>query len=174
VGGARSMGLDAVIFCDCVERKRLRVPHPYPRLLYIRSNGSPEIRSKDPAKVGEHDEWMELPPCAHGSMMIDGCDLGSIGLVDQVHDALQAALKPSLPRCPVLLGKVLYDGGHTGDHLTVAQVGKLAAELQRVKNLDLKKVVGVSSNDLKLVIPVITKLDRLVKTSRRIGKPIAF
>ena len=44
------MGLDAVVFCDCVEKNRLKSPHPYPGLLYISPNGSPEIRSRSSAK----------------------------------------------------------------------------------------------------------------------------
>lgn len=115
------MGLDAVVFCDCVEKKRLKVPHPYPRLLYISPNGSPEIRSKDPEEIERHDEWMELPPCEHEAMMLGGCVLGNMSLVERVRDALGEALKPPLPRCSVLLGRVLYCGTHTRGHLTIAQ-----------------------------------------------------
>lgn len=64
------MGLDAVVFCDCVETNRLKVPHPFPKLLYVESNGSPEISSKSPAKIDKHDEWMNLPPCQHEGMMV--------------------------------------------------------------------------------------------------------
>jgi len=68
------MGLDAVVFCDCVEKGRLMVQHPYPRLLYIARNGSPEIRSKDPGKVDEHDKWMDLrhAPCYWEKYFIAG------------------------------------------------------------------------------------------------------
>jgi len=59
-------------------------------------------------------------------MMMDGCFVGNITLVDQVYGALASVLKPPLPRCPVLLGKVLYDGTHTGDYLTRSQVARLA------------------------------------------------
>jgi hypothetical protein len=59
------MGLDAMVFCNCVEKGRLTVPHPYPRMLYIASNGSPGVRSKDPVKVEAHDNWMDLPPPAN-------------------------------------------------------------------------------------------------------------
>jgi hypothetical protein len=167
------MGLDAVVFCDCVERKRLKVPHPYPRLLYISSNGSPDIRSTDPDQLEEHDKWMELPPCKHQSMMVNGCYLGDAGFIEHVSSILEVVLKPPLPRCPILLGRVLYCGSHTGDHLTISQVQKLAVELQKLKRLNLKKV-GVSSRDLRWVRSVMAKLDSLVSTSRRIKKPIAF
>src|ERR1035441_4040137 len=80
------MGLDAVVFCDCVEKGCLTVSHPYPRLLYIASNGSPEIRSKDPVKVDEHDKWMNLPPCEHEAMMLGGCNLGNAGSISHLYE----------------------------------------------------------------------------------------
>jgi hypothetical protein len=52
------MGLDAVVFCDCVEKDRLKSPHPFPRLLYISPNGSPEIHSRSQAKIEQHYDWM--------------------------------------------------------------------------------------------------------------------
>jgi hypothetical protein len=167
------MGLDAVVFCDCVEKKRLKVPHPYPRRLFIKANGSPEIRSEDSDEIDRHDQWMELPPCKHESMMMDGCDVGNVWYVNRVYDALAAVLKPPLPRCPVLLGKVLYDGTHTGDHLTRGQVQKLATELQQLKKVDLK-AAGLGDDDRKAVKDIIAKFTRLTRTAQRINKPIAF
>ena len=168
------MGLDAVIFCDCIEKNRLKVPHPYPRLLYVSSNGSPEIRSKDSIKIEEHDKWMEIPPCQHESMMVDGCFLGNMALIERMRNALAAvSRRPPLPTFPVLLGRVIYSGTHTGDYLTIAQVRKLAMELQQLKSFHLRQV-GVSSANLQAIMSVISKLDKLVRTSRKVRKPIAF
>lgn len=50
------MGLDALVYCDCVEKGRLRIPHPFPKLLYTEENGSPEIKSKDPKKIAAHEK----------------------------------------------------------------------------------------------------------------------
>ena len=86
------MGLDATVFCDCVERGRLTVPHPYPGLLYIASNGSPEIRTKDPAKVEKHDQWIDLPPCKHEQMRVDGCDLGNAWFITDLYGILSSGL----------------------------------------------------------------------------------
>jgi hypothetical protein len=168
------MGLDAVIFCDCVEKKRLRIPHPYPRLLYIRSNGSLEIRS-DPGKIAKHDEWMETPPCGHESMMLDGCSLGNMTLIQRVRDAIASiAQRTSLTEYPILLGKVLYSGTHTGDHLAITQVSKLILEIQQ-----LRKRVGLNNAEISLVgrrevISILVELERLARVSRKVSKPIAF
>jgi hypothetical protein len=100
------MGLDAVVFCDCVEKGCLRVPHPYPRLLYIANNGSPEIRSKDPVKVDEHDKWMNLPPCEHEGMMLPGSYGSNMNHISYLYRILSAMSRKHGPACPVLLGKV--------------------------------------------------------------------
>jgi hypothetical protein len=167
------MGLDAVVFCDCVETNRLKVPHPFPKLLYVESNGSLEISSKSPAKIDKHDEWMNLPPCQHEGMTVAGFYIGNMTLVLRVYNALESVLRPPRPRCPVLLEKVLYSGTHTGDYLTLAQVRKLAVELQQLKELDLEKT-HVSSTDLRFIRSVAAKLRRLTKVALETKKPIAF
>jgi hypothetical protein len=62
----------------------------------VESNGSPEIHSKNPAKIDKHDEWMALPPCQHREMMVAGFYIGNMTLVERVYNALGAALKPPL------------------------------------------------------------------------------
>ena len=71
-------------------------PPSFPKLLCVESNGSPEIHSKNPAKIDKHDEWMALPPCQHREMMVAGFYIGNMTLVERVYNALGAALKPPL------------------------------------------------------------------------------
>ena len=75
------MGLEAVVFCDCLERGKLKSPHPFPELVYVAPNGAPEIHSKNDREIEQHDDWMESA-CRHESMMIDGCRLGSAGGIE--------------------------------------------------------------------------------------------
>jgi len=142
-------------------------------LLYIASNGSPEIRSKDPGKVDEHDKWMELPPCKHKGMMLAECSVGNMTLVPQLCDILSAVSKKRGRACPVLLGKVLYSGTHCGDHLTVRDVGRLSNELDWLKGAKLP-AAGPSGEDAKEIATAMRDLRRLVKTALAVTKPIAF
>lgn len=167
------MGLDAVIFCNCVETKKLKVPHPFPRLLYTLKNGRPEIRSKDASKIAAHDAWMELPPCKHEDMMVDGCSLGNAGGVGVIYEALSSAQKPPRTKFPILLNKVFYSGTHCGDFLTLAQVRKLDVELKQLRKLKLTDL-GIATSDVKWVTEIIVGLARLVKVAQKVGKPIAF
>lgn len=166
------MGLDAVVFCNCVEKGCLTVPHPYPRLLYIASNGSPEIRSKDAAKVDEHDKWMNLPPCVHEDMMLDGCRLGNAGSISHLYEILSEVTTAPGRTYPVLLGKVLYDGTHCGDHLTIRDVRRLSSELDRLEKM--KPRTAILREDVRQLASATGMLRRLVKTALAVNKPIAF
>ncbi len=167
------MGLDAVVFCDCVETEKLKVPHPFPYLLHISRNGSPDIRSKDAAKIAAHDAWVTLPPCKHGEMMVDGCSLGNASGVGVIYDVLSRAQKSFRIPLPILLNKVFYSGTHCGDFLTLAQVGKLDVELKRPRQLKLTEL-GIATNDAKWIADTVASLVRLVKVAQKVGKPIAF
>jgi len=166
------MGLDAAVFCDCVEKGCLTVPHPYPRLLYIASNGSPEIRSKDPIKIDEHDKWMNLPPCEHEDMMLDGCELGNAGSIAHLYKILSGALTKPKQTHSVLLRKVLYDGTHCGDHLTIMDVRRLESELDRLEKME--PWTALLREDAKQLASATGMLRRLVKTALAVNKPIAF
>src|ERR1700739_2172801 len=100
------MGLDAVIFCNCVETKKLKVPHPFPRLLYTLNDGRPVIRSNDAAKIAAHDACMALPPCKHEDMMCDGCSRGTASGAGFIYGFLSPAQKPLRTKLPILLNKV--------------------------------------------------------------------
>ncbi len=165
------MGLDAMVFCDCVEKGRLRVPHPYPRLLYIAGNGAPEIRSKDPVKVEEHVRWTDLSPCKHDQMMLPAGYSGSATHIAYLRETISGALGKRV--CPVLLGKVLYSGTHCGDHLAVRDVQRLSNELDRLKEA-LPSATALSREDAREIASAIRELRRLAKTALAVNKPIAF
>ena len=99
----------------------------------------------------------------NGSAAGDG--LGNISHIDAIYDALS----PRSRKFPTLLNKVIYDGGHCGDPLTVKQVEKLKAELELLKNFR-----SVNKNLDKEIQALRRQLNKLVSVSLRIQKPIAF
>ena len=167
------MGLDAVIFCNCVETKKLKVPHPFPRLLYTLKDGRPVIRSNDAAKIAAHEAWMALPPCKHEDMMVDGCSLGNASGAEFIYEVLSSAQKPLRTKFPFLLNKVFYSGTHCCDFLTLAQVRRLDVELKQLRKLKLTDL-GVATRDVKWITEIIVSLTRLVKVAQKVGKPIVF
>ena len=72
-------------------------------------------------------------------------------------------------RFPTLLNRVIYSGTHCGDHLTLKMVAKLRVELDRLK--------GHSSGNKEIdqgIQKLRRQLQKLVRDSLKIGKPIGF
>lgn len=136
-------------------------------MLFIGENGSPEIRSKATAKLEAHDKWMELPPCEHEQMMLDGCTLGNAGFVSIVRDMLAVQEEDN----PVLLGKVFYSGTHCGDHLGIRDVRRLAVELDRLEESELLGTAPAGQT-VKEIRAVIRSLRRMATVALSIHKPL--
>lgn len=165
------MGLDAFVYCDCVEKNRLRIPHPFPKLLFIDVNGCPEVRTKDARKVALHDKWMEIPPCPHEQMFLQGCYLGNIALVDLVCDALRQTTKNPANKYPVLWSKVVFLGDHTGDFLNIRDVSKLKIEVEETQSISFR---NQGLDESKAIVGFFRALQKLIKASLKVRKPIAF
>jgi hypothetical protein len=163
------MGLDGFVFCDCTERERLKIPHPYPELLFIDRNGAPEIRSDDPAIVQEHDDWIEMNPCQHEAVTLEAECLGNASQIRWCRGILKRN-QTAGSRYPVLLEKVLFSGTHTGDFLRTRQVIDLAQELKLVR----KNLKALPAEDRPTILELIQSLEKLAKASLKIKKPLAF
>jgi hypothetical protein len=156
------MGLDAFVYCDCYEKGRIK--RRPPERVYLQPNGSLEPRSHKPEVLERFDVW-RAGACRHEEGMIAGDFLGNATHVDQLRDALWE--KRNL--FPILVGKVIYCGTHTGDRLSLRDVAKLAIELDRLKSIQ----TGEKSLDKDLQI-LRRKLQKLVRVALKIQKPIAF
>jgi hypothetical protein len=158
------VGLDAFVFCDCYEKGRIKRPPPDLGLLYVQPDGAVEPRSDDPELLNRFDA-SRVHACRHEEGMIAGGFLGNATNVEQLRDVL--GKKRSL--FPILLGKVIYCGTHTGDHLAPRDVARLAIELERLKSIQ----TGEKGLDKELQI-LRRKLQKLVRVALKIQKPIAF
>ena len=105
--------------------------------------------------------------------MLDGCELGNMCSIPDLCIILSGVLRKRGQACPVLLGKVLYSGTHTGDHLTVRDVRRLSNELDRLKGARLP-AAAPSGEDPRQIALAVRGLRRLVKTALSVNKPIAF
>lgn len=158
------MGLDAVIFCDCYEKGRLK---PVPREfgpVYLLRNGYLKPRTDDADILERFDAW-RTHACRHKEGMIAGDYLGNGGYIAW----LVAAVWPQRKLFPILVGKVIYDGNHCGDHLSLRDVSKLAVELDRLKSFRTGE--KILDKNLQLLR---RKLEKLVRVALKIKKPIAF
>ena len=73
------MPLIALVYCDCVEKGRLLIPHPRPDLLTTDADGMPTLSGGDAGDHEAHAHWMyEQPSCAHDQFVLIGghiCDI---------------------------------------------------------------------------------------------------
>jgi len=158
------MGLDAVVFCDCYEKGRIKRIPPWLKSVCVLSNGSLEPRSDDPDVLQRFDAW-RAHACRHEEGMIAGDYLGNAGSIEWLRDAFWAKRK----LFPVLLEKVIYSGTHCGDHVALRDVAKLAVELDRLRSY------RIADKTLDKHLHLLRrKLEKLVRVALRIKKPIAF
>ena len=180
------MGLEAFVFCDCWERGRTR---PLPRTVgkvHVLPGGDLDCVSQDPAVQDRFDRWRRRT-CWHEDGYAASAELGNIASVE----LLVTALRPLARRFPVLLGRVLYCGSHTGDRLTRRQIERLAVELHGLADVRLREDIGLDDElrpvrfELAEVRATGKKLDRmlwrlrrelerLVRVALRLKKPLAF
>ena len=104
------MGLDALVYCNCIEEKRLRTPHPLPRPLYIQRDGNRWVRTKDEAKRQPHGDWIAGAPCEHPGMVIANCTLGNVAMIDFVRKVISGTERDPGSQYPVFWSKVIYSG----------------------------------------------------------------
>jgi len=159
------MSLNAIVYCDCVERQRLRVPHPLPELLFIDDTGHPDIRSNDPLDEDLHDQWEAQHPCSHEHFHLKEHWLGNVASVGQIRQELQQLSKDL--EYPVLMSKVIYNGSHSGDFLAGEEVVRLRDEIANFRNVEAVAQTAEWNSFL-------SKLEELVIASLSVRKPISF
>ena len=83
------MSLNAVVYCDCIEKGRLKIPHPRPDLLFIDEMSAPDISSTDPLDMEAHDRWESLRPCQHKNSWLIERGLGNVSLIGSIRSLLK-------------------------------------------------------------------------------------
>jgi hypothetical protein len=119
------MGLDATVYCDCFERGKLRTP-PLPQWhFHVGESGARSCRTSDLDEDLAFDQW-NITACEHEDGVLLHHYLGNITRVGLVREALSR--HPQL--FPIILGKVIHNGIHAGDMLTVEQVESMRPEVE--------------------------------------------
>ena len=163
------MSLNAVVYCDCIEKGRVTIPHPRPDLLFIDEKGAPDISSTDPLEIEAHDRWESLRPCQHEHFWLIEHWLGNVSLIGSIRALLQQYLSDPAGEYPVLWSNVIYDGSHSGDFLAVDAVRELSDEVDRLSSMEHLPI-----SDTSLLVELLRKLDDLVRASQSVNKPISF
>ena len=159
------MSLEATVYCDCYERGRMRTP-PQPEFVLLEENGGLTLDCDQPGVDQEAFNRWRATACEHGQWgELVWHRLGNITLITFLRELLST--QPQ--RFPILLSKVLYNGVHCGDFLTSAEVGLLAIEVER-----LKEIHAVQESDEPFVRHFELQMRELAEAAQSVGKPIAF
>jgi hypothetical protein len=165
-GATIAVGLDATVYCDCFEKGRVRTPPPQPALVYVEPSGQVALKWDEP-QADQHSFYGWLAECCeHGPMgELVSHRLGNLTLIAFLRGLL--AERPA--QFPILVTKVICDGTHAGDHLTLDEVDRLAGEVELLKN-----VRGDARSEEELIRQFERQMSELVQAARHIRKPIAF
>src|SRR4051812_36603442 len=106
------MSLDAIVWCDCYEKGKLREPPPPGISLVVEPDGALGYEESPAADFNAWCEWRQHA-CEHPVGTLLHRRLGNIGEIG----LLRSELQREAGRFPLLLSKVLYSGSHSGDHL---------------------------------------------------------
>jgi hypothetical protein len=161
------MGLDAVVYCDCYEKGRLRTPPPEGAMFDVAPDGL--LVCDDDQMPFEavlaFDQWQAFSACAHERGVLLHHRLGNISLVALLRSELQR--EPSY--FPILLSKVLYSGTHCGDDLPIETMPALREEL--------KLLAGFKCSTRKaadFMAHFGSQMSELAAAALSVGKPIVF
>jgi hypothetical protein len=112
--------LDARVYCNCVEAGKLRLqPKPHWRVSIL-DDGTIEAECLDEREGREFHRWWKNA-CEHKDRRLVYHCLGNVAMVSFLH----AEFARVAGKCHLLLGRVVCDGVHGGDFLTVEQVRDL-------------------------------------------------
>lgn len=160
------MSLDATVYCDCYERGKVRTPPPQPEFVFVEESGGLTLDCDQPNVDQDAFNNWRATACEHGSWgELVSYRLGNITLIGFLRSLL--AVEPG--RFPILLAKVLYNGVHSGDFLSSADVDLVSIEIDR-----LKEVHAVQDSDEPFIRNFERQMRELIQAAQRVGKPIAF
>jgi hypothetical protein len=161
------MGLDAYVFCDCFEKGRLLANAPPGLTLVVEPDGYVGHQGSLGSLESElaWDQWRENLACEHTGGVLMHQRLGNIALIGMLRSELQGEAS----RFPILLGKVLYSGSHTGDFLAVNVVPSLKAEIEALAGFKCSKRMAQ-----ELMAQFRNQMSGLISASTSVNKPIAF
>ncbi|MFT3766297.1 MAG: hypothetical protein QM820_12420 [Minicystis sp.] len=159
------MGLDASVYCACFETGRLRSPPPAGVEVYVCEDGSLDCRGGDQRSDLAFDAWLFSKACDHENGTLLHHRIGNIALVSLLREELGRRAEIF----PTILARVIYNGSHCGDWLTMGEVQAVQLELGCLRT---HRCGSVQAQDL--VQTFRRQMEELAVCSLQVGKPISF
>jgi hypothetical protein len=159
------MGLDATVYCNCFESRKLKVLPLFIDLIFVDSDGSLACKSEDLDTLLEFDQWLYSRACEHKNGILLHHRIGNIALVA----LLRKELSPESEKFPIILQKIIYNGIHGGDYLSLTFIENLQNELDYLTDF-----ICSSEGNQAFVNDFRRQLIELTNAALQVGKPISF
>ncbi|MGO8691415.1 MAG: hypothetical protein ACLQLG_17470 [Thermoguttaceae bacterium] len=159
------MGLDAVVYCNCYETGRHKTPPPPGIEIIISVDGSIQCAHKTVESAIALDAWTHKGACDHEDCALVHHYIGNVALVA----FLRGTLEQSADRFPVILSKVVHNGIHAGDYLSLEDVRSVQQELK-----SLPPIACDNEEDQMYLDTFREQMTELVEAALALQKPIAF
>jgi hypothetical protein len=159
------MGLDAVVYCNCYETGRHRIPPPSGIEIEVSPNGSIACVHETVDAAIALDAWTYQQACDHEDCVFLHHYIGNVARVAFLRETLER----QADKFPTILSKVIYSGSHAGDYLTLRQVQEVQGELQRFPS-----VACDNKEDQHYLDNFRDQMAELVQCALELQKPIAF
>lgn len=159
------MGLDAGVYCNCFERGMLLTPPPPGCNLSVGPDGGLLPGSDDLEVEMAFDRWRMTAACEHEDGYLAWHHLGNIALVALLREELGQWPE----RFPMILSRVIYNGIHGGDMLTVTEVAQMFPEVEALAGVHSR-----TRDREQFLREFEAQMKELVATSMTVGKPIVF
>lgn len=151
------MGIDALVFCDCLEKGGLRKAPKPEWQVYVQEDGCRESASPELRHQAAFGHWHETA-CPHDYGILMHRRLELAAALDLLHPSLM-----SLPERPPVLRRILALSGLQPECLAPPALQGLLAELRQ-----LRPTAPAAS------LPLLDDLEALAAAALRIGKPLVF
>lgn len=158
------MSLDAVVYCNCFERNRLRSQPPAEWNVHLAEDGSRAGPFENLDEYFAFEAWNENA-CEHEDGVLLHRYIGNMATVG----FLRAKLSGHAALFPCILSRVVYNGIHSGDCIATTEIEQLDREVQA-----LRRFRSSDPDDEEYLRRFETQLVELIEASRSVNKPIVF
>ena len=159
------MGLDATVYCNCFETGKLKELPPYIDLIRVADDGSLDCKSEDLELLLEFDQWLLRRACQHENGVLLHHRIGNIALIGLLRNELSRQAE----KFPITLQKILYNGIHGGDYISLEDVKNLKNETDNFDGF-----VCFDKKNQEFVSDFRQQLKELINCSLQVEKPISF
>ncbi|WP_372366012.1 hypothetical protein [Candidatus Uabimicrobium sp. HlEnr_7] len=152
------MGLDATVYCNCFQTKRMNVLPPKDWVIEVLNDGS--LNCDNPFFI----PWLDDEMCNHKYGVACEHYLGNITLISNLRNQVNKYQE----NIPIIWNEIIYSGTHCGSHMNVSRISDLHKEVIFLQKLSFQE------QDKERMDNFLQQLLELIEASNKYNHPISF